>query len=87
MGFLFEILAPMFGGMISQLYQDGKLKMKKATFLVWLSSFLCFIGMGIFSSSPFDMKDLAITFLFSIFATAICAIIFIISNQFQSKKK
>ena len=85
MGFLFEILAPMFGGMISQLYQDRKIKIKKASFLVWTVCFVCFTGSGLFDSSPFQIKDLVFSFVFSGITTAVCVVILLISNFFKSK--
>lgn len=85
MVFLFEVLAPMFGGMISQLYQDGKIQITKATLLVWLICFLCFTGNCLFDKNPFHVRDIATSFVFSCGAAAFCAAILYISKIFKAK--
>ena len=78
MGFLFEMLAPLFGGMLSQLYQEGKVSLKKLFLLSFLIFSICFSGMFYFRSTAFKFYDLILAFSGGTVAAFSCLIIIII---------
>ena len=87
MGFLFEILAPFLGGMISQLQQDGRISTRKHFFLSWLVISSCFLGMLYFGGATFEFHDFIVAFLGGALAAIFCTAILVVYKAFGERKK
>lgn len=75
MGFVFELLGPIIGGAISQLYQDGKISILKLFLSTWIVLFLCFAGMFFFDGFRFTLRDFLISLNGSFLTALLCAVI------------
>lgn len=86
MGFVFEMLAPFLGGILAQLYQDGKINFKKLMYLMLIMLTLSFMGTVVFSDATFTLEIFLWVIGGSMLATFICGVSVIIWQVICKKK-
>jgi len=84
---LFEILAPFFGGIISQLYQEGKICLKTLFFFIWISFFASALGMVFFTSTPFGLHDFLLAIIGGFVVATVCVVVIIALRKWGFVKK
>lgn len=84
---IFEALISFLGGAIIQLYEDGKLSIKKAFLFVWFAVFLCFLCMRLLDGFPFYTRDLLLALAWSFLTASLCLVIFLIVQLLKKDRQ